>query len=126
MEFGADHAAFTNEKATEALTRLARYDDTVSVDAVVEALEDGSAFLLPHRSGFSVLTLKGDALHVWISCVYVGHMANLAQCAAEVTEVARALGLGRVTFKTTRKGWQRVAPQMGFNQVSDNSYERVL
>lgn len=60
--------------------------------------------------GFSVLQPQGDNLHIW--CAYFEH--NLEPCWQAIQEIADAGGARTITFDSHRKGWDRVARNLGF------------
>ena len=60
--------------------------------------------------GFSVLQPQGDNLHIW--CAYFEH--NLEPCWQAIQEIADAGGARTITFDSYRKGWDRVARNLGF------------
>ena len=60
--------------------------------------------------GFSVLQPQGDNLHIW--CAYFEH--NLEPCWQAIQEIADAGGAKTITFDSHRKGWDRVARNLGF------------
>ena len=60
--------------------------------------------------GFSVLQPQGDNLHIW--CAYFEH--NLEPCWQAIREIADAGGARTITFDSHRKGWDRVARNLGF------------
>lgn len=126
MEHEDEHEAFSSELAVAALERLQRYDPSVSIDAIVDAIDDGSALLLPHKGGFSVLRLEGENLHIWITAMYSGHSENLIQVVTDIVSLGQLLEVEAVTFATTRRGWKRVAKSIGFEEVAPDEYKRFV
>ncbi|MCF2133870.1 MULTISPECIES: hypothetical protein [Mycetohabitans] len=78
------------------------------------------------RQGFVVLRviheIDGPRLHIWV--LYADTRVDvMALFSDDIDAIARAAGASKVTFGTTRCGWQRVAPRYGFKR-RETLYER--
>jgi hypothetical protein len=60
--------------------------------------------------GFAVLQPQEDNLHIW--CAYFEH--NLADGWQAIQDIAKAGGARTITFESKRKGWDKVAKDLGF------------
>lgn len=91
-----------------------------TVDSVAGALSRRQAFLVELSDGYVIVFAAGsEHLHVWIGASYHGH-CDLNAALAEVLELARKAGARFIRFGSHRRGWDRVAPRLGF--VRDGDY----
>lgn len=64
------------------------------------------------KVGFAVLQPKGETLHVW--CGYSEEHKYFLQGWEQIQEIAKANGAKNITFDSWRRGWEKVAKQIGF------------
>jgi hypothetical protein len=69
-------------------------------------------FSLNKPIGFAVLQPVGDTLHVW--CAFAYEDNHLLGGWEQIQEIAKAGNATKVTFDSNRRGWDKVARQMGF------------
>lgn len=62
--------------------------------------------------GFTVIKPEGDDMFVW--CVYGCEGGYLIEGMQHIEQIARAGNAKRITFGTYRRGWDKVAPNLGF------------
>lgn len=84
-------------------------------EALAEELNSGRAFLLPSKSGRSVVVLQPVRdLHVFTAS---GDLAELMEMEQDVSVMARASGYDRMTM-IGREGWERVLRSRGWKPES--------
>jgi len=98
----------------DCLHKLCKHDPMVHPDYVADSIESKESFLQLHDGGFSILTPHPDRLHIWVACAWNGH-GDMSISITDIINVAKLLKLPQITFATTRKGWQKVAPKLGFH-----------
>lgn len=81
------------------------YADCYSKHSMLWVLEDDSRVI-----GFAVIQPQGETLHIW--CGW-GAML-LEEGFARVFDIAKRGGARKISFESTRPGWQRVAKRFGF------------
>lgn len=65
------------------------------------------------RIGWMVLRKIGSDLHIWL--VYARNGFDVMSLfRPDLMEIARGSGTRKLTFGSTRRGWERVAPHHGF------------
>lgn len=70
------------------------------------------AFENDYWQGYFIVQQINDSLHIW--AVY-GKNTNLFKEGMDaLTQLAHSSGLNKITFSTVRRGWDRVAPKLGF------------
>ncbi len=97
----------------ERLDKLADGQPWISEEVFAE-VASGNTYLwaTPHAQGFVVLQLLVTAfervLHVWIAVN--GTDANAADFVPQLLEIAASHQCDRLTWESTRKGWERAVP----------------
>lgn len=77
------------------------------------------------KTGFVILTPDDESVELWIGAGLNGHVFDLAECADSLFSLAKDFGFKRITFKSHRRGWERVAQRVGWTPVMVE-YEREL
>ncbi len=72
--------------------------------------------------GFAVLQPIGNTLHVWAAWSTLSEQ-HFTQAFKEIQEIAKQGGKSKVTFTSTRKGWERKAREMGYRP---STWEYIL
>ena len=67
----------------------------------------------------------GNKLHVWAAYSSGRDFDILSESVGKLKEWAANINANRITFSTTRKGWEKQAPKLGFNK-SLITYEMQL
>lgn len=84
-------------------------------DIFLEVMTGRSAAFLVEAdgavSGGMVTTARGETLHVWVLWDTSGHLQDIFE---EVRQMAKAAGFRYGSFETRRRGWDKVAPKLGF------------
>lgn len=62
-------------------------------------------------TGAMVTTGRDDTLHIWVLWENSGRVADVMEA---TREMARKAGFVRGTFETQRRGWEKLAPKLGF------------
>lgn len=77
--------------------------------------------------GFLILTpvknVEGTALHIWAAYFSVRDLRK--EVMMYLDKWANDMGADRITYQSTRHGWEKVAPLLGFDPVS-TLYEREV
>jgi len=78
--------------------------------------------------GFLVLRLlpdfDGPRLHIWV--LHSNSKVNLmAEFSDELDAIGKSNNATRITFSSTRNGWNKVAPKHGFS-VRETVYQRII
>lgn len=80
------------------------------------------------EQGFLILRVLSDfdgpRLHIWVLHSF-SKVDLMAEFDEELTAIARQVNASRITFGSTRKGWQKVAGKHGFT-VRETVYERKM
>ena len=63
-------------------------------------------------TGYIITQTLGDKLHIWAA--YNNKNDVLVDGLEAVKELAKEQGLSEITFISPRKGWDRIAPKIGF------------
>jgi hypothetical protein len=63
-------------------------------------------------TGYIITQTLGDKLHIWAA--YNNKNDVLVNGLEAVKELAKEQGLSEITFISPRKGWDRIAPKIGF------------
>jgi hypothetical protein len=63
-------------------------------------------------TGYIITQTLGDKLHIWAA--YNNKNDVLVDGLEAVKELAKEQGLSEITFISPRKGWDKVAPKIGF------------
>lgn len=105
-------------------------------DDVFKILVEGRAFLLAvtcgkEFAGFAVLAPDGDdfsgvkEMLIWETYAARGFPDMMASVLPFIEDRAKGLGFAGLVFHTSRKGWERAAPKLGFQERS-RQYVKVL
>lgn len=98
-------------------------------DDVFKILIDGRAYLLAvtcgnEFAGFAILAPDGDdfsgvkEMLIWETWVKPGYPDLMEAILPYIEDRARGLGFAGLVFHTSRKGWERAAPRLGFRERS--------
>lgn len=92
-------------------------DGFIPEDAYAMCRANEATLFLLHvnggRAGWMVLRILGADLHIWLVYAENGHDV-LTVFRPDLMEIARTARARKITFGSTRRGWERVAPQHGF------------
>jgi hypothetical protein len=87
-------------------------------DAYCELKEGRASLFLTiedkYNTGYVILQQQGLSLHIWAA---YNEKNNVLESGLDlIKELAQQYNLKHITFKSYRKAWNKVAPQLGFKQ----------
>lgn len=72
----------------------------------------------------SINDFDGRRLHIWVLHAR-SDVDVMAEFSAELDSIGRSINAVRITFGTTRRGWEKVAPRYHFS-VRETVYQREI
>lgn len=124
-------ARFVRRLDLEPLRRRdSEWDTITAFDLFEKALRDEIAVIVHDSGGWMLLrTYAGEpplqrGLHVW--AVHAFAPGAFAEGGEYLAELAREVGADCITFGSDRKGWEKIAPRLGYNRQSSGEYLKVL
>lgn len=108
-------------KAEYQLTRLSnRYPEEVdwNVEYILSCIDNAQAAFMVCDDGFYIARDNGPHLDIWIAAAFDGRCDILATKLAELEKVAKDSGFEAITFSTVRRGWSRIAADIGLEVLA--------
>lgn len=94
-------------------------DDLDKPGEILGEVLDGTASLHLIDNGFAILKVHAGELLVWAAASFTGNTNSLINSITTVESIAREAGIKAVYFGSPRKGWERVAPKLGYTRQGD-------
>jgi hypothetical protein len=104
------------------LVRAKGHTQWIVEDVYCDCYENRSMlFLAIHNKqpyGFVVLQPIGETMHVWAAWSTINDEVLFQQAWQEIQQIAKQGGKTKVTFTSSRKGWERKVKQMNFKPTT--------
>lgn len=119
-------------RVREPLLTLSRGDGWIPEDIYCACMQGGATLYMIDidgaEAGFLVLRsindFDGRRLHIWVLHAR-SDVDVMAEFSTELDGIGRSINAVRITFGTTRRGWEKVAPRYHFS-VRETVYQREI
>lgn len=119
-------------RVREPLLTLSRGDGWIPEDIYCACVQGGATLYMigidGAEVGFVVLRsindFDGRRLHIWVLHAR-SDVDVMAEFSGELDNIGRSINAVRLTFGTTRRGWEKVAPKYDFS-VRETVFQRLI
>lgn len=85
---------------------------------VLDEIDAGRAGFIVCDDGFFIVREYGPYMEIWIGAAFEGESDDLPGHISELDKLVKDAGFQGLLFSTVRDGWEKVAPKVGFREIS--------